>query len=328
MAKLLGINPIISENSIPDVLPDNNDIIKSLEYAAAIHKEVRKHLYTILKPNITLGSIVKAVEDKTIELSNSKISINKGIGFPVGLSINGCAAHFHPHVNDKTKLKTDDIIKIDYGTEVNGWIIDSAFSLYFNEKHDNLANAVKEATYCGIKNAAVDVDINEWAKDINEIMESYHIHPIINLGGHNIEKGIIHGGYFLPAAPNDKLTYTKFKEGVFAIETFGSTGDNVVENTGLPTIYRTIPSNYGQPKLNGTNKFLNKIKSNFKTLPFTDRYLETENSYKSHLEILTKNKFLFEYPPLCVKNGITAQYEHTIYISDEKKIVFSKWDDY
>jgi methionyl aminopeptidase len=76
------------------------------------------------------------LKKKTIEYSDPKHSINKGIGFPVGLSINECAAHYHPPPNDNKILKKDDIIKVDFGIEVNEWIIDSAFTLYFNDKHD------------------------------------------------------------------------------------------------------------------------------------------------------------------------------------------------
>ena len=51
-----------------------------------------------------------------------------------GLSINECAAHWHPSPNDNSILKKDDIIKIDFGTEANGWIIDSAFTVCFDQE--------------------------------------------------------------------------------------------------------------------------------------------------------------------------------------------------
>lgn len=329
MSKFFGVNQINNGITITDYYPNENDIIKSLEKASYIHKEVRRHLQNQIKPNIKLLDIAKIIENKTKELSlNFNKSINNGIGFPVGLAINSCAAHFHPEANDNIILKKDDIIKIDFGTEVNGWIIDSAFSLYFNEKHNNLANAVKEATYLGIKNAGVDVDINDWSKDIKEVMESYNINPIINLGGHNIERGIIHAGMFLPASPTDNLVYKKFTEGVFAIETFGSTGDNYVNELGESTLYRINPNVNVELKLDSTKKFYNKIKNNFKTLPFTNRYIDDINNYKTHLDVLKKNNMIYSYPPLCVNNGYTAQYEHTIHISENKKIVFSQGEDY
>lgn len=41
----------------------------------------------------------------------------------------------------------------------------------------------------------------------------------------------------------------------------------------------------------------------------------------THLNILVKNENLFEYPPLCVSNGYTAQYEHEEFFSQLKHYI-------
>jgi len=81
-------------------------------------------------------------------------------------------------------------------------------------------------------------------------------------------------------------------------------------------------------KMDSSKKVMTTIKRRFKTLPFTDRYLSEIQNCRTQLQILDKNGCIHSYPPLCVKNGYTAQYEHTIYIEDGKKIIFSKSDDY
>jgi methionyl aminopeptidase len=43
-----------------------------------------------------------------------------GIGFPTGLSLNHCAAHYTPNAGDKTVLSYDDVLKVDIGTHVKG----------------------------------------------------------------------------------------------------------------------------------------------------------------------------------------------------------------
>ncbi len=344
--ELRGVNPIFNSINITNNYPKDNDVIGSLEKAASIHKEVRRFLQPYLRPGIKLVDIAKLIELKTTELSNQSKSINKGIGFPVGLAINECAAHFHPVSKDTTILKSNDIIKIDFGTEVNGWIIDSAFTICFDQKYDPLMTAVKEATETGIKNIGIDVDIGDWGKQIQEVMESYEINldgkicpikAISNLGGHNIVKGIIHGGMFLPSV-NMKNTLPpnyRFKEGVYAVETFGSTGANRVDEIGDSTLYRINPTTKklasSNLKLESTKNLYNKITENFQTLPFTDRYIElyNVNNYKTHLKLMSNNNLVHSYPPLCVGKGdYTAQYEHTVYIGDKNKIVFSRGEDY
>jgi methionyl aminopeptidase len=310
-------------------ISDINSAIECLERAACIHKRVRYELYPMLRPGAKLTDLANFIEKRTIELSNENVSLNRGIGFPVGLSINNCAAHYHPFENDTTQLKADDIIKVDFGVEVGGWIIDSAFTVFFDDRHEKLAHAVQEATELGIKNAAIDADIDEWSRSIQEVMESYEVHPIRNLGGHNILKGLIHGEYFLPSFPGQPIIHKRFKEGVYAIETFGSTGTDMALPSGEATIYRVNPYKTPALKLDSSRKFLNRIQQSFKTLPFSTRFIDFQTNPKTQLNILSNNKNIIDYPPLCVANGNTAQYEHTIHLSENgSKIVFSRGDDY
>jgi len=47
-------------------------------------------------------------------------------------------------------------MKIDFGTHINGRIIDTAFTVAFNPTYDKLLEAVKDATNTGIRNAGID----------------------------------------------------------------------------------------------------------------------------------------------------------------------------
>lgn len=50
--------------------------------------------------------------------------LQAGIGFPTGVSLNNCAAHYTSNPGDTTVLKYDDVLKLDFGTHVNGRIVD------------------------------------------------------------------------------------------------------------------------------------------------------------------------------------------------------------
>ena len=77
-------------------------------------------------------------------------------------------------------------------------------------------------------------------------------------------------------------------------------------------------------------------------MPFCDRYLETLSVFsdlklnepkklsefkKSTMNLLDSKGLYTAYPPLYC-NTMTAQYEHTLYLSENKKIVFSESTDY
>jgi len=336
--ELYGINNNIQSNNI-----NLNDIHKlgmkdSLILAGNIHKNVRSIIKKHYQPNLSLNYLAELIESTTKNLTEN-IGINYGIGFPSGLSLNEIAAHYSPHyyqvgVNDNY-FKTKDVLKIDFGVEVNGWIIDSAFTITYNPEYLNLLKAVQEATNVGIKNCGVDVRIKEWSKDIEEVMGSYNVIPVENLGGHNIKRKIIHGGVFLPAKylhyyPTD----LKFEEGLYAIETFGSLGSGITVEKGENSLYAINPNFNQKIKDNKLSKFHKKLLKRFETLPFSSRYLlndiyNLKDYNKKDLDTLVEKNVLKQYPPLVdTKNGMTAQYEHTILLTENSKINLSIGDDY
>jgi methionyl aminopeptidase len=101
--------------------------------------------------------------------------LEAGLAFPTGCSLNNCAAHYTPNAGDETVLQYDDVCKIDFGTHINGHIIDSAFTVAFNPKYDKLLEAVRAATNTGIKEAGIDVRLCDIGEAIQEVMESYEI---------------------------------------------------------------------------------------------------------------------------------------------------------
>jgi methionyl aminopeptidase len=337
---LYGVGNVPIEK-ILEVKP-NTDKVESEKIGASIHKAIRRHIRPYLKPGLKLSELANLIENKCKELTKNVGTLN-GIGFPSSLSVNNCAAHFTPSKLYDVTLDKASIVKIDFGVEVNGWITDSAFTVAFNEDYKELLDAVKDATNTGIKNAGMGVHIKEWGKDIMEVMESYEVNidnktypvqVIKNLGGHNILKNKIHGGIFLPGTYIGYYPeHLKFEEGIYAVETFGSTGsDSVIEKYEENTIYmnKSLTSNK-LDKNENMKLFYDNLLKKYNTMPYCDRYLDNQyNSiYKSKMKTLTDIGYVNKYPPLyCVNNGMTAQYEHTIYINEGKKIIFSSSTDY
>lgn len=147
-----------------------------------------------IKPGMTMIEICEELENTARKLIKEN-GLQAGLAFPTGCSRNHCAAHYTPNAGDKTVLSYDDVTKIDFGTHINGRIIDCAFTLSFNPKYDKLLEAVKDATNTGIKLAGIDVKLCEIGAGIQEVMESYEleldgktypIKSIRNLNGHSI----------------------------------------------------------------------------------------------------------------------------------------------
>jgi methionyl aminopeptidase len=334
-----GVNKITTSKKIP-IINGLEDTENSLIKGGIIHHEVRKELQKILKPGIKTSEIAECIEKNTRKFTDNK-GINNGIGFPASLAVSHCAAHYHPSDTSDIVVNYNDNIKVDFGVIVNGWIVDSAFSIYFDPKYDKLHEAAKDCTYTGIKNAGVDVRIKEWGKDNQEVMESYEIEldgsvypikAIKNLGGHNILNKKIHGGVFLPACYIDFYPeHLKFKEGVYAVETFGGIDcSQVIERPEENTLYMVNNLNGKRQKNKNERKFLKKIVNKFQTIPFTDRYLKIfDVNYKPIINKFVSEGVVKDYPPLYADNNkMTAQYEHTIVLSENGKNVISQFEDY
>ncbi|KAF5907977.1 methionine aminopeptidase 2, partial [Clarias magur] len=213
------------------------DMWNDFRQAAEAHRQVRQYVKSWIKPGLTMIDICERLEECSRKLIKED-GLKAGLAFPTGCSLNNCAAHYTPNTGDPTVLKYDDVCKIDFGTHVNGRIIDCAFTVTFNPKYDHLLEAVKDATDTGIKCAGIDVRLCDVGESIQEVMESYEVEldgktyqvkPVRNLNGHSIGQYRIHAGKTVPIVKGGEAT--KMEEGeVYAIETFGSTGKGVVHD--------------------------------------------------------------------------------------------------
>lgn len=317
------------------------DHYNDLRQAAEAHRTVRKYAREMIKPGMQMWDIAENIENATRALTGNKSPYEAGVGFPTGLSINDCAAHYTPNKGDKTVLGQSDVLKVDIGVHVNGWIVDSAFTMSWEDRYDPLLNAVKDATMTGVKQAGIDVRLCDIGESIQEVMESYEVeldgktYPvkcIRNLNGHNIGNRLIHSGKTVPIVKNEDTT--KMEEGeTFAIETFGSTGNGYVDEDGECSHYARIMEAGPNPpvRLNSAKNLLNVIDKSFGSLPFSRRQLDHlgQDRYLLALNTLVREGIVQDYPPLMEKPGsYTAQYEHTILLRPTCKEIISKGDDY
>ncbi|EIM92854.1 peptidase M24A methionine aminopeptidase [Stereum hirsutum FP-91666 SS1] len=320
-------------NEDPDLTYQN------IRRASEVHRQVRHYARKHIKPGMTMTEIANTIEDGTRALVEEN-GLETGVGFPTGLSLNNCAAHYTPNPGDTLVLQKEDVLKVDFGVHVKGRIVDSAFTMSWDPTYDKLLEAVKAATNTGIREAGIDVRLGEIGAAIQETMESYEVEvggkvypvkAIENLSGHSINLYQIHGGKSVQIVANNDQT--KMEEGeYFAIETFGSTGRGRVVESGDCSHYAKIVDAPHVPlRLTSAKTLLKSITKNFGTLPFCRRYLDRagESKYLLALNNLVTQGIVQDYPPLCDARGsMTAQFEHTILLRPTVKEVVSRGDDY
>uniref|UniRef100_A0A7S3LNR8 Methionine aminopeptidase 2 n=1 Tax=Aplanochytrium stocchinoi TaxID=215587 RepID=A0A7S3LNR8_9STRA len=327
------------------------DMYRKVRIASECHRQVRKWAQSWIKPGILLTDMCEAIENKNRELVGEN-GLKAGVGFPTGCSLDYVAAHYTPNVGDTTRLGYDNVMKIDFGTQIEGRIIDCAWTVAFNPKFDPLLEAVKAATEAGIKAAGIGVRLCDIGEEIQEVMESHEIeldgkvYPIKccrNLNGHSIGPYQIHAGKSVPIVKGGEAT--KMEEGEFyAIETFGSTGRGyVVDGLECSHYMKAFDAPHIPLRMPAAKRLLSHINRTFGTLAFCRRWLERDDGgsftvhknngkqtrYLGALKNLCDVGIVQPYPPLCdVKGCYVAQYEHTVLLRPTCKEVLSRGDDF
>jgi len=341
-----------AERKLLDKSEDQQELYKNIRRAAECHRQVRAHAQSFIKPGIKLIDMCERLEELNRKLVQ-EAGLDAGIGFPTGCSLNHVAAHYTPNPGDNTVLQEGDVMKVDFGTQVDGRIIDCAWTVAFDPRYDPLLLAVREATECGVKLAGVDLQMSEIGEQIQEVMESHEIelngtiYPIKccrNLHGHSIGKHQIHAGKSVPIVKNGDTT--RMEEGEFyAIETFGSTGEGYVHEVGdCSHFMREFDSRHVPLRLPRAKKLLGHINKTFGTLAFCKRWLERDDGgshavngysgrqeqYNGALQNLVDSGLVNAYPPLVdlAPGCYTAQYEHTLLLRPTCKEILSRGDDY
>lgn len=313
---------------------DKNILCELGEKHNIIKKQVYEFVQTAKTIPIRLFDVRNYIEKK---ITNE---MHENIAFPVGLNVNSCACHYSPTKHDKTVLKNGDLIKIDFGLERKGNIIDSAFSVEIGtENHLHLIDVVKDAVRTAIYCMKSYNQLSDVGKSIHECVKRSGFYPINELNGHLIEKYKLHAGKIVPsyAIKNLSEKENEIVEGeVYAVEVF-VTYDKVKLHQD------DCFENISHLKLNTCKSFLQienellrleylKMLKDFRTLPFNcDR---TSVVAQEFMYTFIKNKFVDAYPPLYAKNVnddtnmIVAHWEETMMVTsfDKQNIVFSNPD--
>ena len=331
----------------------NHDLettLKNFQDAAKIHKKVRNDFNKLFDSGEIKGMKYYDVSNKIEDLIkyhgnyDPNDIFKSGIGFPIGLSVNECAAHWTPNPGENRIWEEKDLVKVDYGVHVNGCIIDSAFTKSYSNDYDELLQVSKDATQLAIKNCGVDAVLGDIGKLVEEFIESkeveirgkvYPLKSVRNLTGHLIFPYMIHGP---KSIPNFAIKYpVRMEENEFyAVETFPTTGtgksnfDLECSHYCISTdrIVKNLEQDGGLPRLSSRENFLfKKLRETRQTLPFCKKWLKNDNikGYQIPLTNLVSKGLVNSYPPVMSQKGTyVAQHEHTIFIGNDKVHILSE----
>lgn len=278
--------------------------------AGRITAEVREFGRSLVRPGVRLATVVESCDARIRELGAKT-------AFPAQISRNHIAAHYCPPPGDDTIADTGDILKLDLGAHVDGYVADTAVTVDLRDGADSmLSMASKLALENVIAIAGPGVAISELGRTIHDTISSMGFRPVFNLTGHGVSRFVIHCA---PHIPNfDDKRPGRLKAGqVVAIEPFATDGRGYIEEVGKAEVFQATREI--KPKDRLPAKLARALES-FQKLPFARRdlvrYMSPKEGEES-LKLLKKKRLLREYPPLAEKPGTRiSQHEHTLMITE------------
>uniref|UniRef100_A0A7S4JMU3 Peptidase M24 domain-containing protein n=1 Tax=Odontella aurita TaxID=265563 RepID=A0A7S4JMU3_9STRA len=339
---------------------ENSDVCTKYQEASKIVNTALEGLVGQCLPGAKIIDLCQfgtaVIDAQASKLYQKKVKgqpVEKGVAFPVCISVNDVVCNHSPLSSEELEpLKTGDIVKIDLGCHIDGYISVAAHTLVVPEGPDSppsvddeVGNAAvaayhamliaADAIRAGAKNAEVTAAVERVAK-------AYGVSPVSTVRMHQMKRFVIDGVKEValrePTADDleegeEKVPECEFEQGeVYAVDVAMSTGDGKVRPGDLRTTVfkRNVETSY-RLKMKASRYVLGEVDRKFPTLPFTLRHFEDERSAKMGITECVAHGLLTPYPSLHERDGAkVAHFKCTVLLlpSGTNKVTGLKVPEY
>ena len=297
--------------------------MESYIQSGKIASKIRDEASKMIKEGTLVIDLVEYVESEILK-SGAQIA------FPCNVSLNEVAAHYTSPAGDKTMIKAGDMVKLDLGAMIDGYIADTAVTVIadgnisdnYTQDEINLHEEIVEASAAGLEaaiaTAKAGIEISKIGAAVHEAISEYKLNPIFNLMGHSLEQNNLHAGISIPNYDNHD-NYTLEEGQAIAIEPFATNGEGIVNDAPGHYIYSYMAN---KPfRMKSTQRVLKYIQQNHRFVPFSGRWITDEFGERKGaiaLKQLSQAMALYPYAPLREKKDcFVSQKEHTIIVEKE-----------
>ena len=297
------------------------EIEKKILQAGKIAAKVRREgALKLSKPDTSFLEVMDFCEEKIKKLGGQIAWAQ--------MAVNDTAAHFCPEENEPAVSKKGDVIKVDIGVHIDGYIADNAMTVEVGQpdKYRDLVKAAQNALKAAIKLVEPGRQLWELGEAQLSEAEALGFTTVKNLSGHTIERYKVHAGISIPSFNNKDKTELK-EDWQIAIEPFVTDGHGMIREKGNSTVFmmnkdKGVRSPYAK-------KIIDFVKP-FNGLPFTTRWLTRKfgkGGTALGLRELKQSNIIQSYPPLAeISGGMVAQFEHSMIVKD-KPLVYTRHQD-
>lgn len=279
-------------------------------------------------------TVMETAAMKLYTKKNKGQDVQRGVAFPVCISVNDIVCNHSPLASEElTPLQAGDIVKMDLGCHLDGYIAVAAHTVVVAADDETppapneTISLVAVAAYNAMLVAAHSIQAGKTNVDVTKAVErvatQYGVKPISSVRMHQMKRFVLDGVKEVSLkepSPQDleegdeKLPECKFEQfEVYAVDVAMSSGDGKAKAGALRTTVfkRNVETNY-RLKMKASRSLLSEVDKKFPTLPFTLRHFEDEKSAKMGITECVAHGLLTPYPSLHEKSGQVAHFKCTV----------------
>ncbi|MEW5312787.1 MAG: hypothetical protein WDW38_004395 [Sanguina aurantia] len=269
----------------------SSDVVTKYKAAAEISNKAVAAIVALIKDGARIVELAK-LGDSTINQEVAKSfkgkNMEKGVAFPTCVSVNHIVGHFSPLSDDTATLKEGDLVKIDLGVHIDGFIATQATTVVVaadaaapvtGRAADAIA-AARMAYEAAQRLIRPGKKVSEVSAVLNKIVEAYGCTLVEGVMTHQLKQFVIDGSKCVlnRPTPEHKVEDAEFEENeVYAIDIVVSSGEGKpkINDEKDTTVYKRALEITYNLKMKTSRAVFSEITSKFPTMPFTLRALVT-----------------------------------------------------
>lgn len=318
-----------SEDEEPTIAEES--VVTKYKSAGEIANRILRKIIEASTAGSTVCSLCqlgdKLILEETSKVFKKEKAMKKGIAFPSCISVNNCVCHFSPLLSEAAViLKDGDIVKIDLGVHIDGFIAVVGHTVVVGASKENKVTGRKadviQAAYLASELAQRLVKAGNEnftvTDQIQKVAEAFQCKPVEGMLSHELKRNMIDGEKAIIQNPTDQQRRDHAKcefsiYDVFAIDILMSTGNGQAkEKDTRTTIFKRTENTYNL-KMKASRVFLNEVSNKYTSMPFTLRLFQDEKKAKMGLVECLKHGLVEPFSVFWEKEGeYVAQFKFTL----------------
>ncbi|RZC78065.1 hypothetical protein C5167_002276 [Papaver somniferum] len=303
------------------------EVVTKYKTAAEIVNKALQLVLSECKPGAKIVDLCEKGDSYIREQSGSvyknvKKKIERGVAFPTCISVNNIVCHFSPLASDETVLVQGDMMKIDMGCHIDGFIAVVGHTHVLRDGPVTgraadvvaAANTAAEVALRLVKPGNKNKDVT---KAIQKVAAAYDCKIVEAVLSHQLKQFVIDGNKVILSVsnPETRVDDAEFEENeVYAIDIVVSTGEGkpkLVDEKQTTIYKRAVDKSYSL-KMKASRFIFSEISQKFPIMPFSARALEEKRARLGLVECMS-HELLQPYPVLHEKPGdFVAQIKFTV----------------